>query len=184
MYSTATKSPPPTAPPMYGQPTTGFPVKSANYYPNDNFQGPPQVLPSTPAQWSTGLCDCFSDVPNCCLTCWCPCISFGQIAEIADKGSSSCGVSGALYALIQILTGCGCIYSCVYRSKLRRQYMLPESPCGDFLVHCCCGPCAICQEHRELQNRGFDMSLGWHGNMERQNAGVAMAPAVQGGMYR
>lgn len=23
-----------------------------------------------------------------CLTCWCPCITFGQIAEIVDKGSS------------------------------------------------------------------------------------------------
>lgn len=23
-----------------------------------------------------------------CITCWCPCITFGQIAEIVDKGSS------------------------------------------------------------------------------------------------
>ena len=23
-----------------------------------------------------------------CITCWCPCITFGQIAEIVDKGST------------------------------------------------------------------------------------------------
>lgn len=23
-----------------------------------------------------------------CLTCWCPCISFGQIAEIVNKGTT------------------------------------------------------------------------------------------------
>lgn len=23
-----------------------------------------------------------------CLTCWCPCITFGRVAEIVDKGSS------------------------------------------------------------------------------------------------
>ncbi|KAG8382725.1 hypothetical protein BUALT_Bualt05G0107200 [Buddleja alternifolia] len=38
--------------------------------------------------WSTGLCDCFSDVPNCCITFWCPCITFEQIAEIVDRGST------------------------------------------------------------------------------------------------
>ncbi|PIM99545.1 hypothetical protein CDL12_27963 [Handroanthus impetiginosus] len=38
--------------------------------------------------WSADLCDCFSDVCNCCTTFWCPGITFGQIAEIVDKGSS------------------------------------------------------------------------------------------------
>ncbi|RVX12687.1 hypothetical protein CK203_011546 [Vitis vinifera] len=37
---------------------------------------------------------------------------------------------------------------------------------------------------RELTHRGFDMSLGWEGNMARQNIGVAMAPVVEGGMRR
>ncbi|CAN7064019.1 unnamed protein product, partial [Brassica oleracea var. botrytis] len=34
---------------------------------------------------STGFCDCFSDCKNCCITCWCPCITFGQVAEIVDQ---------------------------------------------------------------------------------------------------
>ncbi|KAB2045529.1 hypothetical protein ES319_D01G168200v1 [Gossypium barbadense] len=122
-----------------------------------------------------------------CLTCWCPCITFGRIAEIVDHGSTSCGVSGALYALIGILTGCPCIYSCVYRSRMRSEYMLEDRPCNDCCLHFCCEACALCQEYRELKNRGFDMSLGWHGNMARQqNQGLQMpsAPVMESGMKR
>ncbi|CAH1417030.1 unnamed protein product [Lactuca virosa] len=69
----------------------------------------------TPGQWSTGLCDCGKDVPNCCLTCWCPCISFGRIAEVVDKGTTSCGVSGALYSILCLFTGCECYRELKYR---------------------------------------------------------------------
>lgn len=75
-------------------------------------------------------------------------------------GCAACGVSGALYTLILCLTGCSCLYSCFYRSKLRGQYLLEESPCVDCCVHCWFEGCALCQEYRELQNRGFDLSIG------------------------
>ncbi|KAL7149510.1 hypothetical protein ABFS83_05G045400 [Erythranthe nasuta] len=179
---------PPTAPPAayYGghqPPAQGVPV------PPHNVRPPPppaahHVHGGVPGPWSTGLCDCFSDVSNCCITCWCPCITFGQIAEIVDRGSTSCGVTGGLYALISLVTGCGCLYSCFYRSKMRKQYMLPETSCGDCMVHFCCEACALCQEYRELKHRGFDMSIGWEANVERQNQGVGMAPFVHGGMSR
>ncbi|KAF5939246.1 hypothetical protein HYC85_023505 [Camellia sinensis] len=74
----------------------------------------------------------------------------------------ACGASGAIYALIAAVTGCACCYSCTYRKKLRNQYMLQESPCGDCLVHCFCEQCALCQEYRELTNRGFDLNKGIH----------------------
>ncbi|KAK8567528.1 hypothetical protein V6N13_105492 [Hibiscus sabdariffa] len=111
------------------------------------------------AQWSVGFCDCLSDMKTCCTACWCPCITFGQIAEIADKGSTSCGTSGALYTLIMFITGCPCLYSCFYRSKLRNQYNLKGGGCGDCMRHFCCETCALTQEYRELENRGFDMSI-------------------------
>ncbi|KAK3002393.1 hypothetical protein RJ639_020873 [Escallonia herrerae] len=125
-----------------------------------------------------------------------PFLCYGSGEVYDDKGFkglfwwsliAACVVSGALYALITMVTGCGCMYSCFYRSKMRSQYMLPENPCGDCLVHCCCDACALCQEYRELKHRGFDMSLGWQENVDRQNRGVAMAsvaPPVQGGMNR
>ncbi|CAL9127148.1 unnamed protein product, partial [Musa textilis] len=122
-----------------------------------------------------------------------PCITFGQIAEIVDKGATtSCGTSGALYALIMYVTCCQCLYSCFYRSKLRAQLGLREEPCADCLVHCCCETCSLCQMYRELNRRGFDMSIGrlkhgvlsfragWHANMERQGQPATIPPPVQG----
>lgn len=73
---------------------------------------------------------------------------------------AACGVNGALYTILACVTGFPCCYSCFYRSKMREQYMLKASPCGDCLVHCFCESCALCQEYRELKNRGFDMSIG------------------------
>ncbi|XP_073057645.1 protein PLANT CADMIUM RESISTANCE 11-like [Primulina eburnea] len=137
-----------------------------------------------PVPWSTGLCDCCDDFSTCCLTCWCPCITFGRIAEVVDRGSTSCGVSGALYSVILCVSGCSCLYSCFYRSKLRGQYFLEESPCADCCVHLCCETCALCQEYRHLQNQGIDLSIGWHGNVERQNRKAAMPPPIQNTMKR
>ncbi|GFP94593.1 protein plant cadmium resistance 2 [Phtheirospermum japonicum] len=148
-------SAPPSAPPE-PPPATGVPV-------NHQFPSPraaSNLGPRYPVPWSTGLCDCCDNVSICCLTCWCPCITFGRIAEIVDRGSTSCGVSGALYSMILCVSGCSCLYSCFYRSKLRGQYFLEERPCTDCCVHLCCETCALCQEYRELQNQGLDLSIG------------------------
>ncbi|KAJ1437897.1 PLAC8 motif-containing protein [Sesbania bispinosa] len=174
--------PPPTA--------TGFPVSAASYsstgYSSTVYNQPP-LQPKPLVDWHTGLCDCFSDCKNCCITWWCPCVTFGQVAEIVDKGSTSCGASGALYTLICCVIGCGCLYSCFYRCKMRQQYGLKGNDCCDCLIHCFCEPCALCQEYRELEKQGFDMVIGWHGNVEQRSRGVAMAataPIVEQGMSR
>ncbi|XP_009403093.2 cell number regulator 1 [Musa acuminata AAA Group] len=137
--------------------------------------------------WSTGLCHCMDDPGNCLVTCLCPCITFGQIADIVDEGTCSCVASGTVYGLL-CLTGMACLYSCFYRSRMRGQHDLEEGPVPDCLIHCCCEPCALCQEYRELRNRGFDMGIGWRANMERQRRGVMLAPAMGapaiGGMRR
>ncbi|XP_044420758.1 cell number regulator 2 [Triticum aestivum] len=179
-------------------PATGFPMSGGTGVGVGGGGGPGayyQAAPATAAfamqaqaplaAWSTGLCDCFDDCGNCCITCLCPCITFGQVAEIIDRGSTSCGASGALYALIMLLTGCQCVYSCFYRAKMRAHYGLQESPCADCCIHWCCEPCALCQEYRELKKRGFDMNLGWHANMERQGRTPAtMPPLMHPGMTR
>ncbi|KAA3466042.1 protein PLANT CADMIUM RESISTANCE 2-like [Gossypium australe] len=140
--------------------TTGIPLSSSNQYSTESCETNTRLQTKTRVPWSSGLCDCFSDWRNCCITCWCPCVTFGQIAEIVDKGSSSCGLNGALYTLIACVTGCACCYSCFYRCKMRQQYMLKKHPCGDCLVHCCCEYCALCQEYRELKTHGYDLSIG------------------------
>ncbi|KAA3463516.1 protein PLANT CADMIUM RESISTANCE 2-like [Gossypium australe] len=58
-------------------------------------------IPSAPipGQWTSGLCHCFDDPYSCltltsrrrfllgAITCVCPCITFGQITEIINRGS-------------------------------------------------------------------------------------------------
>eukprot|EP00253_Pinus_taeda_P000671 PITA_00671 len=136
----------------------------------------PPVIRVPPQNWTTGLCDCGEDCSTCCLTCWCPCIAFGQMAEIIDNGSTSCCVSGAVYYLLMHVACTPC-YTCFYRKKLRAKFNLEAAPCGDCLVHCCCQQCALCQEYRQLTNSGLDPALGWAVNMERMRA-------AQGGMAR
>ncbi|XP_031491234.1 protein PLANT CADMIUM RESISTANCE 3-like [Nymphaea colorata] len=181
----------PTIPESYVKPQTPqpgpFPQHPAGLIPV--VVGPPPVQPmpirsQTPIPWTTGLCDCCDDCNNCCLGCICPCVVFGQIAEIVDKGSSSCATSGALYSLINCFMGMGCLYSCFYRSKMRAHFNLEESPCPDWIVHCCCESCALCQEYRELKNRGFDLEIGWQGNLEKQNSGITMPPSMAVPMHR
>ncbi|KAM3279704.1 hypothetical protein ACQJBY_046837 [Aegilops geniculata] len=148
------------------QPVTGVPMGGA----------------PAPAAWSSGLFDCFDDCGLCCLTCWCPCITFGKVAEIVDRGSTSCGTSGALYALLGSLTGCHWIYSCTYRSKMRAQYALPDEPCCDCCVHFCCEPCGLIQQYKELKARGYDPDIGWHLNVERGNGGAGAGGVNPPGM--
>ncbi|XP_044490039.1 protein PLANT CADMIUM RESISTANCE 11-like [Mangifera indica] len=172
-YHKEAPSLPPTAPP-YTLPLPeplAFPepnITQRNERNQTNNSTASNSDPLSPIPWSTGLCDCCDNVSTCFLTCLCPCVTFGRIAEIVDRGSTSCGLSGTLYTLLMCLTGWPCLYSCFYRSKMRGQYLLEERPCTDCCVHCFCEQCALCQEYRELMHYGFDMSIGWHGNMARR----------------
>ncbi|KAK3007849.1 LOW QUALITY PROTEIN: hypothetical protein RJ639_013458, partial [Escallonia herrerae] len=40
-------------------------------------------------------------------------------------------------------------------------------PGPDWLIHCFCEWCALCQEYRELQHRGLDPSIGYMANVAR-----------------
>lgn len=76
---------------------------------------------------------------------------------------AACAHAGFIYYCLAHVGFASC-YSCTYRTKLRASFNLPEDPCADCLVHCCCLPCAVCQEYRELKNRGVDPSIGnWPG---------------------
>ncbi|KAL9245786.1 hypothetical protein vseg_019396 [Gypsophila vaccaria] len=171
--------------PKYTQGVTSYPSAPMEVAPVQPYA--PHYNSSTSggmAPWSTGLCHCCDDPANCLVTAFCPCITFGQIAELVDRGQPGCGTSGTVYALIMGLSGLACLYSCFYRSKLRGQYALEEMPSMDCLVHFCCEPCALCQEYRELSNRGFDMGIGWEANRERKNQGVTTIAPPIGTMMR
>jgi Cys-rich protein (TIGR01571 family) len=71
----------------------------------------------------------------------------------------ACCMNGTLHVLL-LSVGCQWLYTCSKRSSMRAQYNLQESPCLDCCVHFCCGTCALCQEYKELEKRGFNMSKG------------------------
>ncbi|CAN8288480.1 unnamed protein product [Cochlearia groenlandica] len=136
---------------------------------NDGGAGPINI--NQPSEWTTGLFGCMEDKQNALITCCFPFITFGQIAEVIDEGATSCGTSGMLYGLICCLLGVPCIYSCSFRAKLRNKYGLPDAPAPDWITHCFCEYCALCQEFRELKTRGLDPTIGWNGNVQKQRMG-------------
>lgn len=73
---------------------------------------------------------------------------------------TACTTQGVLYGAALACLGMPCLVSCTYRTKLRSQYQLMETPAPDWFTHCFCEPCALCQEYRELRHRGFDPSIG------------------------
>ncbi|GKA49444.1 PLAC8 motif-containing protein [Tanacetum coccineum] len=122
---------------------------------------PPQYVTGIPAQhmpatnkWSTGLFDCTEDMSSC-----------KSKTYIVDRHP---GITFSTRELLLVM----------------QEYMFREQPCNDVFVHCCCEFCALCQEYRELKNRGFEPSLGWEGNLVMQNQGVVMPPVGPGEMKR
>ncbi|KAJ3699310.1 hypothetical protein LUZ61_003015 [Rhynchospora tenuis] len=163
------------------------------HYPKPGEVGQQDVAPpevgnpvqfNATGEWTTGLCSCFDDCSSCCLTLWCPCITFGRIAHMTDRGLTSCCGSASLCCFLALCVGFQWIYTCLYRRNLRMQYNLPESPCCDCCVEYFCEPCSLCQMYRELQNRGFDMSLGYNENMERLGRAAMQPPQIPGTMNR
>ncbi|KAK8503948.1 hypothetical protein V6N13_021722 [Hibiscus sabdariffa] len=184
------------------QPQTGYgPNVSPQAFPQPGYlppdQGMPPASPHKPGGqppavagipvggdgWRSGLFDFMDDPMNALVTAFFPCLTFGQIAEIVDDGHTTCGTSGMLYGAIGFCIGLPCLMSCGYRTKLRNKFGLPEAPAPDWVTHFLCEWCALCQEYRELQHRGWDPSIGWHGNMARnqmqQQQPVMMAPMNQ-----
>ncbi|KAJ6418473.1 hypothetical protein OIU84_001768 [Salix udensis] len=163
--------------PYQAQPPVGqFPPKS-----------PVNGIPVAPVNqqqqaWTTGIFDCLEDPSNALITALFPCVTFGQIAEIVDNGQSTCATNGMMYGLVASCIGMPCLLSCGYRTKLRVKYGLIEDPAPDWLTHGLFEWCALCQEYRELNNRGLDPSIGWLGNISMQNmqqAQAGMAPPMK-----
>ncbi|KAI9128719.1 hypothetical protein K1719_000202 [Acacia pycnantha] len=97
--------------------------------------------------------------------------------------TTACAFAGKTRYLLSYI-GCKCFYTFKYRGKLRGLFNLPEDPYNDFCVHCLFGSCAICQEYRELKNRGHDPFLGWSGNEQNMNKAIQVPPNVAPGMAR
>jgi Cys-rich protein (TIGR01571 family) len=123
-----------------------------------------QSRPPNSVPWTTDIFSCFDDCGTCACAWFLPCVLVGRIAEIVDEGRTSCLTAGCIYYCLQSCTGCGCLYTYSFRTRLRNKYGLELKPCDDCCTDCWCLPCSLSQQIRELQNRGIDPSLGWEAN--------------------
>ncbi|KZV25237.1 cell number regulator 2-like [Dorcoceras hygrometricum] len=95
----------------------------------------------------------------CCKTFFCPCITASEIVEIITEGTTSKREALIILGLFSVIC-CIWAYTCFNRTIIRTRFNIKGNPCNDCLVHGFCLPCALCQEYRELDHRGFDPSLG------------------------
>ncbi|KAL3521253.1 hypothetical protein ACH5RR_019402 [Cinchona calisaya] len=111
------------------------------------------------SEWQADLFDCCSEPCLSMKTCIYPCRIFSRIANLVSKGKITS--EEALNNLMAYSFFCACcFYTCRVRGKLRQLFGIEGGLCDDCLTHlmCCC--CAMVQEWRELELRGFEGCQG------------------------
>ncbi|XP_056162515.1 proline-rich receptor-like protein kinase PERK12 [Syzygium oleosum] len=152
-------------------------------------EGPQVILvPFVGVPWRSGLFDCYQHPTNAIITTVAPCVTFGQIAEILDNGSTSC-LTGALLYFFLFLVICHWNIGVRYRRRLRNAFQIAETPVTDQLAHVLCPLCSLCQEFRELKYRGLDPFQGYQGVIagilhEQRQQGAAIIPPTSQAMMR
>ncbi|XP_056162444.1 uncharacterized protein LOC115684218 [Syzygium oleosum] len=126
-------------------------------------EGPTVILvPFVGVPWKSGIFDCCQHPTNAIMTTVAPCVTFGQIAEILDNGSTSC-LTGAFLYFFLFLVLCHWNVGVRYRKRIRDAFQIADTPVTDRIAHTLCPLCSLCQEFRELKYRGLDPFLGYQG---------------------
>uniref|UniRef100_A0A3P8YTA4 Plac8 onzin related protein 1 n=1 Tax=Esox lucius TaxID=8010 RepID=A0A3P8YTA4_ESOLU len=95
--------------------------------------------------WSTGLCNCCSDICTCCSATWC--FPVLQCQTAAQFGWCMC---------LPMLDPCTCCaISCCLRSSMRERYGIRGSLCADVGCVLCCYTLTWCQMAREVKRQAM-----------------------------
>ncbi|UNI23492.1 hypothetical protein JDV02_009310 [Purpureocillium takamizusanense] len=132
-------------------------------------------------EWSHSLFDC-SPCSLCLLGCCLPCIPFGRSIERMKDPSQEkpdmVNTECVLFGLIELFTGCACVYNLLRRGEMRQTYGIKGNGCTDCLTSCCCLCCAVIQQEKESQVRAPLMRQPITQGYQGQKEGMTMpAPA-------
>ncbi|XP_062391660.1 cornifelin homolog B-like [Sardina pilchardus] len=105
----------------------------------------------TDHQWSTEICDCCQDMPQCCFACWCcPCF--------ACKTTKKYGQCLCL-PLLEIFGGCIAPVTLAMRVSMRHRYGINDTICRDCVLATFCTSCSWCQMATEMKRRAIPITL-------------------------
>ncbi|XP_039514318.1 plac8 onzin related protein 5 isoform X2 [Pimephales promelas] len=103
------------------------------------------VMSHTSNQWSSGICDCTEDIPECCFSFWCfPCFA---CMTARKHGECLC------LPLLDGFGGCVPPITLAMRVSVRTRYGIQDSICKDCVYSTFCGICSWCQISREINVR-------------------------------
>ncbi|KZT35806.1 PLAC8-domain-containing protein [Sistotremastrum suecicum HHB10207 ss-3] len=112
-------------------------------------------------KWSNGLFGCFDDIGTCCTACWLPCVTYAQNRSRLNyiqangarhpTGGEMFNADFGVFTLIHVCTGCGFLLEMMTRKRIREHYRIEGSGCGDCVASCCCLPCVMTQDSREIE---------------------------------
>ncbi|KZT41630.1 PLAC8-domain-containing protein [Sistotremastrum suecicum HHB10207 ss-3] len=111
--------------------------------------------------WSNGIFGCFGDCATCCVSTFLPCITYAQNksrihyleANGARHPSGGEMINGDcfIHGCLTVIAGLGCILQIGNRKNIREHYRIEGGGAGDCFYSCCCQPCALTQEAREIE---------------------------------
>ena len=102
-------------------------------------------------KWKHDLLSCCTDSGLSCKTLFCPCVTYGEIAQQSknekvlfpgDFWSSCC------LFYVAMMFGFQSFLTCHLRINIKNE----ASPLKEFFISCCCGYCALCQVARESKD--------------------------------
>ncbi|KAL2094536.1 hypothetical protein ACEWY4_009255 [Coilia grayii] len=119
-------------------------------------------------EWSTGICDCCTDMRICCCAVWCyPCFVGSTLSAFNENFALCCFDAGPVSPM-----------SLALRYGVRKKYGIQGSLCDDCFLVYCCNPCSMCQVAREIEKRKMQQPTTvvcvQPANLQFQNPGPSM----------
>ncbi|PSN71964.1 PLAC8-domain-containing protein [Corynespora cassiicola Philippines] len=115
-------------------------------------------------EWHNNGSACCTPFGTCMLSWCCPCIQYGKTSHRHEHNGTLEGYSccnGSCMAFCGLgLFGFSWVLSMIKRGDIRAKHHIKGNACGDCLCACCCAPCDLTQQDKEVQYRENQALLG------------------------